>query len=266
MSPMSWNIGSQLTMTDSGVCSNCTRISSSLCRMFACVTITPLATPVEPDVYCRRASEPPSISGRVHPASDPAIASSVPTTARRGAASSRRLTVLTRPPGVRDEGGPRVGHDRLEAGPRAAHSGRRRYRGGSCVQAPEERRDEVQSRRVHEQDPLAGGTPTLELRAHAARASREVAERHPGGLGVAVLEEGEGRVLLPGTVRGAPGDRPASSTPARRTASEERSSSLLRQEDARPCAVAAPAWNWREGSWERGAEHTPRSRTVSRTN
>ena len=38
---------------------NAWRIVSRLCSRFACVTITPLGAPVEPDVYCRKARSPP---------------------------------------------------------------------------------------------------------------------------------------------------------------------------------------------------------------
>jgi hypothetical protein len=98
---MSWNIGSQLATTDSGPCSNRSRMSRWLWRTLACVTITPFGESVDPDVYWRRARVSPPTSGNTHAGSGPARTSSVVTISSAAASPSRRPTVSARAAVVR---------------------------------------------------------------------------------------------------------------------------------------------------------------------
>jgi len=62
--PMSWNSGSQLTITVAWLKPKPRRIDSALLAMLRWVISTPLGIAVEPEVYCRKASIDSSLSGR----------------------------------------------------------------------------------------------------------------------------------------------------------------------------------------------------------
>jgi hypothetical protein len=61
---MSWKLGSQKTPDWLRVISKACMIRSELWSRFSCDSITPFGVPVEPLVYCRKASVRPSIRGR----------------------------------------------------------------------------------------------------------------------------------------------------------------------------------------------------------
>src|SRR5260370_9853039 len=56
MSPMSWYGGSQITPTESRFRLNFRWITCELCKMFACVSVTPRGAAVDPEVYWRIAT------------------------------------------------------------------------------------------------------------------------------------------------------------------------------------------------------------------
>ena len=93
--PMSWKWGSHPTTVAAGSVPNERLIMASLARMLACETITPFGLPVEPDVYCRKASEAASMLGSSHPAALPRETSSA---ARHGtpAAAARPASRMPR--------------------------------------------------------------------------------------------------------------------------------------------------------------------------
>ena len=51
MSPMSWKGGSQKTPLSPARCSEMRWMTEELCSRFACVSMTPRGSPVEPEVY-----------------------------------------------------------------------------------------------------------------------------------------------------------------------------------------------------------------------
>src|SRR5689334_20242305 len=73
MSPMSWNMGSQLTdrspsdvVASYGGRASAPPMMRWLCRRFSWLTITPFGLLVEPDVYWRKATDSEVIAGKRH--------------------------------------------------------------------------------------------------------------------------------------------------------------------------------------------------------
>ena len=71
---MSWYGGSQMTLRDSRDTSKRLSICRQLASSAACVSITPLGTPLVPLVYCRQQSVLPSIGGAIQ---SPAISTGI---------------------------------------------------------------------------------------------------------------------------------------------------------------------------------------------
>jgi hypothetical protein len=82
---MSWKCGNQPTTCVSSPIPSASAIAASLCSRFAWVTTTPLGALVEPDVYCRNATESPARGGCRHASGSPSGPASVATTATRSA-------------------------------------------------------------------------------------------------------------------------------------------------------------------------------------
>ena len=72
---MSWKLGSQKTPDWLRVISKACMIRSELWSRFSCDSITPLGMPVEPLVYCRKASVSPAMSGRSQRSAQPGSSS-----------------------------------------------------------------------------------------------------------------------------------------------------------------------------------------------
>src|SRR4051794_19095032 len=90
---MSWNSGSQLTITVWRAKPEPSRIDSTLAAMFPCVISTPLGSEVEPEVYCRKAVMPGVMVGR-HAGSPLGASRSVDRHSRFEASTSDRLALI----------------------------------------------------------------------------------------------------------------------------------------------------------------------------
>ena len=82
---MSWKCGSQPAPIAASSSSRASAITAQLCSRFAWVTMTPLGSLVEPDVYCRKAIVSPVSSGICQSPGSPSGSASVATNVTRSA-------------------------------------------------------------------------------------------------------------------------------------------------------------------------------------
>ncbi len=85
---MSWNSGAQPTYVESASLRNATRIISRLAITLAWLTITPLGSEVEPEVYCRNAVAASGGSSGTNAGSPPKVSASTAMTSTARAAGS----------------------------------------------------------------------------------------------------------------------------------------------------------------------------------
>ena len=165
------------------------------------MTITPLGSAVEPEVYWRKASV-----SRPDPGVAPVVGTVVAERVGGQVVQAGELGDLLGPArdvgplrrGGQDRPGPGLRHDRAEPGHRPVDPGQvRRHGDGPGVEAAEERGHEVQPRRVEQQGPLSGEPQLLKPRGQGARPAvqRGEAERGPLALVLTSRVEGQGALL-----------------------------------------------------------------------
>ena len=156
------------------------RMHSRLLSKLACETITPFGSLVEPDVYCRNARSLSATLGGCHMSASASSSSSVAIhwLVAASADSSSGSSVVSVCAGRKRDVRVAIERDPLQPRHRPLRLRiRRRHRDDARVQATEERGDEFQPGRIHQQRAVARPQLQLQPRGNRPRPAIQLAER-----------------------------------------------------------------------------------------